>query len=68
MYVLAINVIVTVSNSDFLDEIVSNRNLKSLVTAALYISSALGPDYMILAGPVSLAASLCRDYFQPDIT
>ena len=28
----------------------------------------LGPDYMSRAGPVSRAASVCRDDFQPGIT
>ena len=31
-------------------------------------SDALGSDYMSRAGPVSQAASLCRDDFQPGIT
>ena len=28
----------------------------------------LGPDYMSWAGPVSRAASVCRDDFQPGVT
>ena len=32
------------------------------------ISPPLGPDYMSRAGPVSRAASLYWDDFQPDIT
>ena len=32
------------------------------------VSRLLGPDYMSRAGPVSRAASVCRDDFVPGIT
>ena len=34
----------------------------------LVLRSNLGPDYMSRAGPVSRAASVCRDDFQAGIT
>ena len=44
------------------------RFIVAIVIYCLQTSKQLVPDYMSRAGPVNLAASVCRDDFQAGIT